>query len=173
MLPGELPSGAAPIEEMQRLAIRNESAHWRRYNIGPGAYRPELRENVSALTQAHVLLHGDETAAIGDAGYQGVRKRPENVGKAVKWRVAMKRSKRKALPNNKLGCMIEKLKHVKARVRTKVKHSFDVIKNLFRHRKSRYRELAKNTAELFTLFGFANLVLAGQRFNVTENRVVP
>jgi IS5 family transposase len=36
--------------------------------------------NVSDVTQAHALLHGDETAAIGDAGYQGVRKRPENLG---------------------------------------------------------------------------------------------
>jgi IS5 family transposase len=37
----------------------------------------------------------------------------------------------------------------------------DVIKNLFRHRKTRYCGLAKNTAQLFTLFGYANLVLAG------------
>jgi IS5 family transposase len=34
------------------------------------------------------------------------------------------------------------------------------VKNLFRHRKTRYRGLAKNTAQLMTLFGFANLVLA-------------
>jgi hypothetical protein len=69
--------------------------------------------------------------------------------------------------------MIEKLEHLKARVRAKAEHPFDVIKNLFRHRKTRYRGLAKNTAQLFTLFGFANLILAGQRFNVTETRVVP
>lgn len=65
--------------------------------------------NVSDVTPAHALLHGDETAVIGDAGYQGVRKRPENVGKAVKWHVAMTRPKRKALANNKLGRMIEKI----------------------------------------------------------------
>jgi IS5 family transposase len=35
-----------------------------------------------------------------------------------------------------------------------------VVKNLFRHRKTRYRGLAKNTAQLFTLFALANLVLA-------------
>jgi IS5 family transposase len=127
--------------------------------------------NVSDVTQAHALLHGDETAALGDAGYQGVEKRPENVGKAVTWHVAMKRSKRKALPNNKLGRMTEKLEHLKASVRAKVEHPFHVIKNLFRHRKARYRGLAKNTAQLFTLFGFANLVLAGRRFKVTETRV--
>jgi hypothetical protein len=49
-------------------------------------------------------------AAMGDAGYQGVEKREENLGKSVTWHVAMKRSKRKALPNNKLGRMTEKLK---------------------------------------------------------------
>lgn len=128
--------------------------------------------NVSDVTQAHALLHGDETAALGDAGYQGVEKRAENVGKSVTWHVAMKRSKRKALPKNKLGRMLEKLEHLKASVRAKVEHPFHVIKNLFRHRKTRYRGLAKNTAQLFTLFGFANLVLAGRRFTITEARRV-
>jgi IS5 family transposase len=45
--------------------------------------------NVSDVAQAHALLHGDETAALGEAGYQGVEKRPENVGKAVTWHEAM------------------------------------------------------------------------------------
>ena len=57
--------------------------------------------NVADVTQAHALLHGDESAALSD--YQGVEKRPENIGKSVTWHVAMKRSKRKALPKNKLG----------------------------------------------------------------------
>ncbi len=128
--------------------------------------------NVSDVTQAqaHALLHGDEVAAFGDAGYQGVEKRAENIGNSVTWHVAMKRAKRKALPKNKLGCMTEKLEHLKASVRAKVEHPFHVIKNLFRHRKTRYRGLAKNTAQLFTLFGFANLVLAGRRFTITETR---
>ena len=34
------------------------------------------------------------------------------------------------------------------------------MKCLFKHRKTRYRGLAKNNAQLFTLFGLANLVLA-------------
>ena len=128
--------------------------------------------NVSDVTQAGALLHGDESAALGDAGYQGVEKRAENLGRSVTWHVAMKRAKRKALPKNKLGRMLEKLEHLKASVRAKVEHPFHVIKNLFRHRKTRYRGLAKNTAQLFTLFGFANLVLAGRRFTITETRSV-
>ena len=33
--------------------------------------------NVADVTQAHALLHGDETAALGDAGYQGVENGPK------------------------------------------------------------------------------------------------
>jgi IS5 family transposase len=58
-------------------------------------------------------------------------------------------------------------------VRAKVEHPFHVIKHLFGHRKTRYRGLAKNTAQLFTLFAFANLMLAGRRFTVTETRRAP
>jgi IS5 family transposase len=126
--------------------------------------------NVADVTQAGSLLHGDESAALGDAGYQGVEKRAENLGKSVTWHVAMKRSKRKALPKSKLGRMLEKLEHLKASVRAKVEHPFHVIKNLFRHRKTRYRGLTKNTAQLFTLFGFANLVLlAGDLRSLTPD----
>ncbi len=124
--------------------------------------------NVADVTQAHALLHGDEIAALGDAGYQGVEKREENLDKTVVWHVAMKRSKRKALPNNKLGRGAERLEILKASVRAKVEHPFHVVKNLFRHRKTRYRGLAKNTAQLFALFGFANLLLAGRRFTISE-----
>ena len=122
--------------------------------------------NVADVTQAHALLHGAETIVLAVAGYQGVEKRIENQGRAVRWHVAMKRTLRKALPNTRLGRLREKLEVVKAGVRAKVEHPFHVIKNLFRHRKTRYRGLAKNTAQLFTLFGLANLVLAGRRFAV-------
>ena len=48
----------------------------------------------------------------------------------------------------------------KASIRAKVEHPFPVVKNLFRHRKSRYKGLTKDTAQLFSLFGLANLMLA-------------
>jgi IS5 family transposase len=35
-----------------------------------------------------------------------------------------------------------------------------VIKNLFCHKKVRYKGIAKNEAQLFSLFGLANLVIA-------------
>ncbi|GGE82170.1 hypothetical protein GCM10008020_28880 [Massilia psychrophila] len=126
--------------------------------------------NMSDVTQAHALLHRDDVAAMGDAGYRGVEEGSENLGKSVTWHVAMKRTKRKALPNNKLGRTTEKLEHLKASVRATVEHPFHVVKNLFGHRQARYRGLAKNTAQLFTLFRVANLVLTGAQFRVTETR---
>ena len=56
--------------------------------------------------------------------------------------------------------LLEQAEPLKASIRAKVEHPFHVIKNLFRHKKVRYKGLAKNTAQLFSLFGLANLVLA-------------
>jgi transposase, IS5 family len=116
--------------------------------------------NVSDITQAQALLHGDETDVFGDAGYQGVERREENLEAPVTWHVAMKPGQRKTLPGTALGDLLERIEHTKASIRAKVEHPFHVVKNLFRHRKTRYKGLAKNTAQLFSLFGLANLVLA-------------
>ena len=116
--------------------------------------------NVNDVTQAHHLLHGKETDVFGDAGYQGADKREENQGKQVRWHIAMRPGKRKALPETPWGVVMDKLEQVKARIRAKGEHAFHVIKNLFHHRKTRYRGLEKNTKQLYTLFGLANLVLA-------------
>lgn len=49
---------------------------------------------------------------------------------------------------------------LKSRTRAFVEHPFHIIKNLFKHRKVRYRGLMKNTAQLHILFALANLVMA-------------
>ncbi len=60
-------------------------------------------------------------------------------------------------PLKQLAQQAEKLK---AQVRARVEHPFHILKNLFHHRKTRYRGLAKNTAQLHTLFALVNLVIA-------------
>ncbi len=125
--------------------------------------------NVHDITQAQALLHGDETDVFGDAGYQGIEKREENLELPVTWHVAMRPSKRKALGKSAVGELMEKLEHAKASIRAKVEHPFHVVKNLFGHRKARYKGLAKNTAQLFSLFGFANLVLARRPHQDTDH----
>lgn len=83
----------------------------------------------------------------------------------------MRPSVRKTLKKNKLGRATEKLEHTKASVRAKVEHCFHVLKCLFKHRKTRYRGLAKNNAQLFTLFAFANLVLARRFIGLQHTQV--
>ncbi len=119
--------------------------------------------NAADVAQAHALLHGEESDAFGDAGYQGVEKREENRTSPVKWYVALRPGKRRALPDNELGRMDEQIEKLKASVRAKVEHPFHIVKNIFQLKKVRYKGLAKNTAQLFTLFGLANLLIAKRR----------
>jgi transposase, IS5 family len=114
--------------------------------------------NVGDITQAGALLHGEEEHAFGDAGYRGVDKRKEAQG--PRWHVAMQPGKRRKLDlTRKWAQLLDKAEQLKASVRAKVEHPFHVVKNLFRHKKVRYKGLAKNTAQLFSLFGLANLVV--------------
>ncbi|SEM65306.1 Transposase DDE domain-containing protein, partial [Loktanella fryxellensis] len=50
-----------------------------------------------------------------------------------------------------------------AKVRAKVEHPFRVIKCQFGYVKTRYRGLAKNRAQLFTLFALGNLFLVRRK----------
>ena len=120
--------------------------------------------NVNDVTQAHALLHGQETEVFGDAGYQGVGKRDENRGTSVTWNIAMRPGRRRALDKTTpLGKSLDEIEHLKASVRAKVEHPFRVIKLQFGHTKARYRGLVKNTAQLVTLFALSNLWLARKR----------
>ncbi|RDH84280.1 MAG: IS5/IS1182 family transposase, partial [endosymbiont of Lamellibrachia luymesi] len=54
----------------------------------------------------------------------------------------------------------EAVEKSKASIRAFVEHPFRVIKRQFGHRKTRYRGLKKNTAQLQALFALANLYMA-------------
>ena len=113
--------------------------------------------HVSDIAEANTLLHGEESIGFGDAGYQGVQKRPD--AKAdVTWHIAMRPGRRRALnKDNEADALLEKAEKLKASVRAKVEHPFRVIKRQFGFVKVRYRGLKKNTAQLFTLFALSNL----------------
>jgi len=118
--------------------------------------------NVNDLNVAGQLLHGDEEAAFGDAGYQGVHKRPEAAGPT--WHVAMRPGLRRKL--NRFiepDFAAERVEKMKASIRAKVEHPFRVLKRQFGFTKVRYRGLAKNTAQIVTLFALGNLWLARRR----------
>ena len=115
--------------------------------------------NASDVTQAGALLHGAETTAWGDAGYQGVEKRAEHRDGGVEWRVAMKPGRRRLLAESGAEEAAEKRK---ASVRAKVEHPFLYVKRHFGYAKVRYRGVAKNRQRIALLLGFSNLLIAGR-----------
>jgi transposase, IS5 family len=121
--------------------------------------------NVADVTKTAELLHGQEQQVHADAGYTGVEKRPEIVAleRKIDWQIAAKRSVIQALaegPEKEARQAVEK---AKASVRAFVEHPFHIVKNLFRHRKVRYRGLAKNGHQLYVLLALANAVIGGRR----------
>ena len=118
--------------------------------------------NVNDVTQGHALLHGDEEVVFADAGYQGAMKRNEATG--VPWQVAMRPGKRRALDkSNPIEALTDQIEKLRASVRAKVEHPIRVIKRQFGFVKVRYRGLAKNTAQLHTLFALSNLWMVRKR----------
>ena len=114
--------------------------------------------NEADINQTAALLHGREEAVFADAGYTGAAKRPELADRDLDWNIAIKRSIIKALPKT-LRDWAEAVEKALSQVRAWVEHPFHIVKNLFRHKKLRYRGLTKNTAQLHILFALANLVI--------------
>ncbi len=115
--------------------------------------------NASDVTQAGALLHGAETTAWGDAGYQGVEKRPEHRDGGVEWYVTMRPGRRRLLAEGSAAAAAETRK---ASVRAKVEHPFLYVKRHFGYAKVRYRGVAKNRQRIALLLGFSNLLIAGR-----------
>jgi IS5 family transposase len=100
------------------------------------------------------LLHGDETSVWADKGYVNAEREAEFKAPGKVWGVM-----RKAPKGDKLHPLDERINRVIAMVRAKVEHPFRVVKRQFGYTKTRYRGLAKNRAQLFTLFALGNLFL--------------
>ena len=137
-----------------------------------GLYRGRCRPGGGAHGQAYCRQrsrhHPDGGGAIRrggdvftDAGYTGADKRPELEDHDVCWNITIKRSLIKALPQG-LRELAEPVERALSQVRAVVEHPFHIVKNRFRHKKLRYRGLKKNTAQLYTLFALANLVIVKQ-----------
>jgi IS5 family transposase len=112
--------------------------------------------NEADINVAGRLLHGDEDVAFGDSGYRGIQKRSEAQG--PKWFVAMEPGKQRKLNPFLYGDMVARcVEKMKAGIRARVEHPFRVLKRQFGYTKVRYRGLAKNTAQIVTLFALSNL----------------
>jgi len=129
--------------------------------------------NASDVSEANALLHGDESDAFGDAGYQGAHKRADANPK-VNWHVAMRPGKRRALDKTTpIDALIDKVERLKASIRAKVEHPFRVLKRQFGFAKTRYRGLAKNAAQLKTMFALSNLWMVRKELVVLDDQFRP
>lgn len=70
----------------------------------------------------------------------------------------------KAIKNARDRQQHERCESCKASMRAKVKHPFRVVKRQFGYTKVRYRGLAKNGAQVLTLFALSNLWMARRHF---------
>ena len=87
--------------------------------------------NVCDVVEANALLHGEETDAFRDAGYQGAHKRADAQPSAA-WHVAMRPGKRAALDKSKsVDALIDEVERIKASIRAKVEHPFRMVKRQF------------------------------------------
>ena len=120
--------------------------------------------NVADVTMAGALVREDDKRVYGDAGYTGMWKHLDEEKDAPdsKCCVAAKRGAIKKMDGSPMKTLLLAFEKAKASIRAKVEHPFHVIKSLFGYRKVRYKGLAKNQAQLLTLFALSNLVLAGR-----------
>lgn len=119
--------------------------------------------NVGDVTVTHELPHGKEDCVFGDSGYTGADKRTELSDCSATFFIAAKRSRVKAIGNAREREQVERWESCKASLRAKVEHPFRVIKRQFGYTKVRYRGLAKNTAQVLTLFALSNLWMVRRR----------
>ncbi|MCT8362738.1 IS5 family transposase, partial [Xanthomonas citri pv. anacardii] len=113
--------------------------------------------NVADVTVAHALLHGKEDSVFGDSGYTGADKRQELRDCQAAFFIAARPSTIQGIGSKRERAREQRWEHFKASVRAKVEHPFRVIKRQFGYTKVRYRGLAKNTAQVLTLFALSNL----------------
>jgi transposase, IS5 family len=110
-------------------------------------------------TAAHVhdasvmpqLLHGEEQTLYGDTAYQS------KVAKAMAAAVGLRFCVNERITDHPRRAQQRLRNRRYSRVRAMAEHSYLVVKHLWRHTKVRYRGIAKNLAQMYALFGLANL----------------
>jgi IS5 family transposase len=103
------------------------------------------------------LIRSDDAVIFGDKGYVSDKRKRVARADGVLWAVKDKRKRGRTLSSSQ-----KKRNRKHGTVRAKVEHVFRVIKCQFGYRKVRYRGLAKNAAQMFSLMALANLYLVRQ-----------
>jgi IS5 family transposase len=116
--------------------------------------------NVSDQHVIEPLLCGAEALVLADGGYHrsdrvvGNETRSLNGGKTIVWTPHKRRA------GTELSAAQRGANKALAQMRSKVEHAFRILKCQFGYRKVRYWGLAKNKAQLVTLFMLGNLYQA-------------
>lgn len=110
--------------------------------------------HASDISQLPNLLREDDRLILGDAGYVNDTYKRAARQAGVVWGVALK-----ARPKRRLGSAQKRRNRKLSSLRSRVEHLFRVMKRQFGYTKTRYRGLAKNAAQVFTLIGLTNLYL--------------
>ena len=110
------------------------------------------------ITQMPELMHGEERTWYGDRAYWSERDREYARSQRIRYRV-----QRRTTAGNPLSEYWREINRKRSQIRSRCEHAFHVVKRLWGHSKVRYRGLAKNTAQLFTLFALSNLYLLRRR----------
>jgi len=104
------------------------------------------------------LLHGQEKVIYGDRAYINAELQQDYEAEGVRWRI-----QRRGQRNAPLSERDRQWNRRQSKVRARVEHIFHVIKQLWGHRKVRYRGLAKNEAHYFSLLALADLFLVRKK----------
>lgn len=127
--------------------------------------------NEADVTQVDQLLHGRELTAYGDAGYIGAEAHDRR--KNIEWVIAKRRSAVERIANGRERVKAMRAERHKAQVRAFVEHPFRIIKCVFGYRKVRFKGLAKNTAQVLTLFALTNLYMARRQLTPSAGKLRP
>ena len=162
VLDEERGQGARPRDEQhqegQRLVLWHEGACGRRCRQRGGAQSGHLDGQAARRQVWDEVLHGEETSVWADKAYVSAEREAAFKGPGKVWGVM-----RKAPKGSPLHPIDAQINRVIAMVRARVEHPFRVIKRQFGHVKTRYCGLAKNRAQLFTLFALGNLFLVRRK----------
>ena len=92
-----------------------------------------------------------EEVIYGDKAFVSAKRQPQAESDGVEWRFLREANRRR-----RLNCADRSFNSKSNPVRARVEHVFGVIRHLWGYRKVRYRGLAKNAAQVFTLFALAD-----------------
>jgi transposase, IS5 family len=149
--------------EMHQTKKGNQWYFGMKAHIGVDSRTKLIHSVVASAANVHdsqalpYLLHGKERRVWGDSAYRGQREVIRQCARRAQ-DFTNERANRRPLTDQQKAS-----NRTKSRVRAKVEHCFQVIKQVFGFSKVRYRGLAKNLHRLQVTCALANLFMARRR----------